>query len=321
MKKILSTIDIGRSTNSSSIEYWPLDHNKSLFPQLTRLMFKCKNYDVIFLNMPTNLEMLFCFVAKIIYSHRIKIVAIDLILRKPYDNKTKLISKAKSLLINSFDLILMFSQDTSGYEKYYKVKKDKFSYIPFKPNNLAMLDKVTKQDGDYIVSLGTSQRDYRLLIESLRPLKLKTKIVASSIGIIKNNANINDESLPSFIEHISYKTSALEWNELIAGSKFVVVPIIKETIQPAGVSVYLEAMALGKAVVVTRGASTNGVLSNDLAELVDEGDVEGLRSAVKELWYNDERRNLLEQNGHNYASSLKGHERLMDDIRNILDRV
>jgi len=321
MKRIISTIDIGSEFKNSSIDYRPLNQSKNLYFQLLQLLYECSEYDVILLNVPSNVEMIFSFFAKTIYSHRLKIVVIDLILRKPFDKKSLLISKIKSFLVKSFDLILMYSQDTSGYEKYYGISKEKFYYVPFKPNNLAMVDKVTSIEGDYIVSLGTSHRDYMLLLDALASLKLKTKIVASSIGIEKNNANIKNTALPFFVEHLSNKVSAENWNTLIAQSKFVVIPIIKGTIQPAGVSVYLEAMAIGKAVVVTKGASTNGILNESLAELVDEGDVSSMSIAIKKIWYNDDRRKQLERNGKAYAAGLEGHDRLMRDIRIILDNV
>ena len=321
MNRILSTIDLGGVTDKSKVEILPLDHQKNLVLQLFKLLVNTYKYDVILLNNPDKSELVYVYLAKIIYSKRVKIIAVDLILRKPYNLKSLIISKLKSIFLKKFDLVLMFSKDTTGYQKYFGLSKDIFQYIPFKPNNTAWLDKISSMEGDYIVSLGTSQRDYMVLINALESLNLKTKIIASLIGIETNHSEIKSQSLPSCITHISEKVSYEEWNTLIAHSKFVVVPIIRNTIQPAGVSVYLEAMAMGKAVIVTKGASTNDILDDSLAELVEEGNVQSMEVAIKNLWYNTERRKELESNSLKYAASLKNHNRLLSDIRNVLDNV
>ena len=73
-------------------------------------------------------------------------------------------------------------------------------------------------------------------------------------------------------------------------------------------------MALGKPVVITEGVSTKGVLTNDMAVIVPAEDSEQLTLAIKKLWEDDEYRNRISSNGKDYALSLGGAKRLVEDI-------
>jgi glycosyltransferase involved in cell wall biosynthesis len=100
----------------------------------------------------------------------------------------------------------------------------------------------------YICTVGLEFRDYPTLIEAVRGLEIELKIAAASHWSKRKNTAL-EVDLPSNVSVRSY--NYVELRDLYAGSSFVVVPLYDVDFQ-AGITVILEAMALGKAVIVTR---------------------------------------------------------------------
>lgn len=132
--------------------------------------------------------------------------------------------------------------------------------MPFKPNNWDLPDRVSVTDGDYLAALGASQRDYGLLIESVKGLEIPVKVILPRASIKMHNAEIGTSAFPEHLEHVKTRVDLMQWRRYIADRRLVVVPILPGVIRPAGISVYLVTMTFGKPVVVTRGASTEGIL-------------------------------------------------------------
>lgn len=245
-----------------------------------------------------------------------KVFVFDLILKCPTTFLDKVIAKAKGLLINRLDFLLAIHKDITGYSQMYGIKPDKFLYVPFKSNNFEIKDEYPIVDNGYAVALGASQRDYATYIEASRGLSIPTVILCSDENAAKHNAFIgNSDNYPKNLRRIRESVSRDEWYTWIAESSFVVVPISQQSIQPAGISVYLEAMILKKAVIVTEGPSTNMILENEHnALLVKPADSNELRQAMQRLIEDGALRNKLAMNGYTYAYNLYGHERMRADI-------
>ncbi len=137
-------------------------------------------------------------------------------------------------------------------------------------------------DGEmgYILAVGNdARRDYGTLVEAVRELDRPVKILT--------NREL-PSNLPGNVEHVrgSFHRPAVtdaELRELYRGAGVVVVPLV-ESIQPAGQSVALQAMAMGKTVVMTR---TRGLWTGEDfpdgegLRLVPVGDVAALRRALE----------------------------------------
>lgn len=102
-----------------------------------------------------------------------------------------------------------------------------------------------------ICSVGLEYRDYPTLIEAVRGLDVQLEIAAASHWSTHRGIAA-DGSLPTNV-HISAH-QYLSLRHLYASSRFVVVPLLDVPNQ-AGITTILEAMAMGKAVIVsgTRG--------------------------------------------------------------------
>lgn len=234
------------------------------------------------------------------------IFVFDLILKYPFSLKDRVIAKLKGVCVRRLNYIIAIHRDTSGYELHYGIRKNQFIYVPFKANNFDFRDTITTKNGDYIVALGASQRDYKTLIESAANLDQKVVIVCSDENAKKHNADVGvDAQYPPNVTRIRETVDSSTWYSYLAGSKFVVIPILETAIQPAGISVYLEAMILGKAVVVSEGASSNSILEHEKnALLVPPGNAQKLAQALDRLASDSRLRESLAEAGYAYAFSL-----------------
>lgn len=99
-----------------------------------------------------------------------------------------------------------------------------------------------------ILSCGMEQRDYPTLIEAIREMPVGVSIAAMSHWS-KDRNRLQGRRLPANVTVGSYDYPQLR--ELYTCSRFVVVPLVDST-YPAGIATILEAMAMGKAVIVTQ---------------------------------------------------------------------
>ncbi|HEX8034466.1 MAG TPA: glycosyltransferase family 4 protein [Ktedonobacterales bacterium] len=102
-----------------------------------------------------------------------------------------------------------------------------------------------------ICAVGLEFRDYTTLVEAVRTMPVDLRIAAASAWS-HHSAFAGAPELPSHVTVHSYSYSPLR--ALYAAARFVVVPL-HEVDNQAGITVILEAMAMGKAVIVsaTRG--------------------------------------------------------------------
>src|SRR5690606_6407492 len=120
-------------------------------------------------------------------------------------------------------------------------------------------------------------------------------------------------------EIVRHDFSKASWLEYLRKSSFVVIPIDKDCIQPAGISLYLEAMSIGKPTIISINPSTDGLI-DDQAVLVNRGDVAQLRAAIESLMKDSELRENLSKKGKDYALSLGGIERLTSNLKEIIKK-
>ena len=159
-------------------------------------------------------------------------------------------------------------------------------YLPFgvdaafwHPNTTAQ--NLRGHSKNYVLSIGNDRfRDYQTLIKSWKPhfplLKIITKLpvvhTASNIEIIKGDMwkqALSDDEVRSQMQN----------------ALFVIIPIQK-TVQPSGQSATLQAMACGKAVILsdTQGLWDRELMvSNETCLLVEPESAETLAKSISEL--------------------------------------
>jgi len=279
--------------------------------------------DCLLISTPSGRVMIANYILKLLLRRGLSIVYYDLILQRPEKLIEKIIARFKGVLLSQADYYYFLHKDISGYLKYYSLIADKARYVPFKANNMRYIDEITAEDNGYIFSAGISHRDYDLLFSALGELGYEAKVVIPLSRLGMHNTIFTQDNVPDNIELLTGDIDQFSWNELLAKSRIVVLPIIKDVLQPAGISVCLEAMAFGKPVVISKGTSVNGLITEDEAELYDGSDKGSLKRAISRIWNDHERRNKIAINGREYAKSLGGNidlqQRLVKQL--ILDQV
>ncbi len=146
---------------------------------------------------------------------------------------------------------------------------------------------------EMICSVGQEMRDYGTLFEAIRGLDLPCHVAAGQ-GLFNARflqqdweRNVGDRSIPANVT-IGRKRHA-ELRDLYARSRFVVVPILPSD-NDSGITVILEAFAMGKAVICTDTPGQTGLLEPGVNCLrVPPRDPAALRAAILELWNDPER--------------------------------
>jgi len=146
---------------------------------------------------------------------------------------------------------------------------------------------------DTICSAGAEMRDYPTLLKALRgtdlPCHLATDHVwVDTMGFARRIGTDRFASLAGDNVTIGKKT-LVDLRELYARSRFGVVPL-QESDTDNGVSVILEAMAMGKPVICSRTRGQVDVIEEGVTGLfVPVGDEKALRAAMLELWHDPAR--------------------------------
>ena len=131
-----------------------------------------------------------------------------------------------------------------------------------------------------VVAAGREHRDYAILAEACAGVQARVFVAAGSIHSPAASSR-NPLEWPSNFEHgfADYR----KLRDLYARASVVVVPLVETDFQ-AGVTTVLEAMAMGKAVVVTATRGQSGVVRDGLTGIsVSPGDAAELGDAVRYL--------------------------------------
>ncbi|MBW4052373.1 MAG: glycosyltransferase family 4 protein [Proteobacteria bacterium] len=298
----------------------PSAKSPALIPAIIGNLWKVRKGRAIIVSNAKGADLLLIFLSKLLYGRRLTTFTYDLNLRVPKSRWGRLLARIRRGLLRAVDVFICMHKDVSGYTKNYGILPERCEYVPFKPNNWDLVDSVSVRDGDYVVALGASHRDYRTLLEAVKDVQMSVKIILPRARIKAHNADIGESPFPDNVQHLETHGGRVGWNQYLAESRLVVIPILADAIQPAGISVYLEAMALGKPVVITRGVSTEGILDERLAVLVPPGNPRALREAIVKVWNDEPLRRSLGAAGKEYARSLGDHKRLVADIRDVIRR-
>jgi glycosyltransferase involved in cell wall biosynthesis len=144
-----------------------------------------------------------------------------------------------------------------------------------------------RSPGDYIFSIGNDPgRDFDTLLEALDGLNMPTIIKTSDHRLERAKG----------MPHVRVVRERIPFDalrELYDGARLVVIPL-KESIHAGGVNSVLEAMAMGKALIVSRSSGIADYYSPGRSALeVPVGDSRALRRAIRELIHDDARSSEL----------------------------
>lgn len=190
------------------------------------------------------------------------------------------------------DTVLCHSAfELENYRRIFRGCRARFDYIPF-GLHVAGRESVSgiAVEPRYVLAAGRSGRDYGTLFDAVRGQDIRVRVVCDSSDAL---AGLD---VPPNVVVLRNCYGGAYLREL-AGASIVAVPLAVDNIS-AGQMVMIQAMALGKPVVVTRTPTIEEyVTDNEQAVLVPRGDAIALRSAIEGLLSSPERIAAMGQAG------------------------
>lgn len=171
-------------------------------------------------------------------------------------------------------------------------------------------------DPPMILSAGAAQRDYPTLIAVMKDVPARFRIASGSSWIGEATKLAVPETCT-----MGSAGSMPALRALYAAAAMVVLPL-QDVIHASGYAVAMEAMAMGKALIVTRtGAPADFFCDGETCLLVPPGDPAALRSAILRLLENADLRARLGRAARHLMEERHGMERYTADLGRLLTDV
>jgi glycosyltransferase involved in cell wall biosynthesis len=188
-------------------------------------------------------------------------------------------TKLYGFLIRHISIACISKGETEFLSKKFRCQN--ITYFPFGVDHRFWLPSADRKDSNYVLAIGNDlARDWKTLVEAWRIDFPRLKIV-TNLPVPTHGSNIE-------VIYGDWRTQALsdeDIRRLYQGARFVVIPL-HDTIQPAGQSACLQAMACGRPVIMS---NIMGLWDRDLMQdgenvvLVTPRDVAALSQAVTNL--------------------------------------
>lgn len=318
--KVISNLPGLETVNSDrfEIEHSHCDASIHTWGDIWSLFLRSFHYDYILLNGSGALVFKLAVLKWLIPFHRTRLVILDILLSTPTNPRDRFKAFVVSMLLKKVHRLLLYYKDTRRLQEVYGIPAKKFRYVPFKINQIGLVQGMQPTDGGYIFCGGKTRRDFATLFEAVRGTDLPVKVVTTDNSDIRQHGSYLDlTSVPANVEVVILDGSAEQFIAHMAASRLVVMPIIPE-ICGAGIGVYIMAMALHKCVVISDIPGTRDTLPSDTAVVVPARDPAALREALQRTFHDAAYRKTFETAGYAYASKLGGEERLLESVANAL---
>ena len=164
--------------------------------------------------------------------------------------------------------------------------------------------------------MGVSLRDYDTFIRAIAELPYPAAIPEFSFQQFEGkdaSFTWTKENVPSNLTILGDTGDRGDLLRNMSAAKVVVIPVKKTSLCASGISTYLDAMYLGKCVIVSEGPGASDLLT-DQAILVPAEDPVALREAISRVWNDDSVRTATANLGRQYAVGLGGEAAMLSRI-------
>lgn len=235
------------------------------------LLRKAQNYDAVVL-FSVGMEAFLVGLMGKLFRYKPRIICADFLIPRP----SRALQFVADGLKNIDAFICIRKGDIETLYRRFQIPASRCSFAPF-PFCPGVLN-FQVNEGDYVYSAGWAHRDWATLLRALEQVNVKAVL---SVG---GELNV-PEPLRSRVKVLPQR-SPNAGRLLMADAALVVLPLA-ETELPSGPLVMLDAMAMGKAVIVTDvNGSRDYVIPECTARMVAPGDSEALVKNIRELMGN-----------------------------------
>jgi glycosyltransferase involved in cell wall biosynthesis len=241
----------------------------------------------------------------------------DLVLRPPRTWKARLTLPVKRFLLARVDHFTLHFRDLSGYQKHFGIRPERCSYTPFKPNIRFRYEYTVGSEGDYILCFGRSERDYDSFFAAMAELPdCPAAIPPPDFPKLRQHGSRFSwplDKLPPNVRILEDDGTNVSLIRMIERARLVVLPILGGRISPSGIGTYLNAMLLGKCVILTEGTAASDVFTDEVI-LVPPENPQALRDAIRRAWDDDDFRRRTALAGQRYSESCGGEPELRQRV-------
>lgn len=178
-------------------------------------------------------------------------------------------------------------EEAARFTSALRAPEGLFRFVPF--HYLLNEPLPATKSGSYVFSGGNSGRDYATLLDALAESSYRT------ILCTQTSHELRGVRIPENVEIIG--VSEQRFQELMAGSAVVVIPLMKDDIHPAGHTIVVTAMALGKPLIVAGPPDYCSYFDEGRTGLLTPpGDSARLRAAIDRVLADHEFAEMLGRN-------------------------
>jgi glycosyltransferase involved in cell wall biosynthesis len=160
--------------------------------------------------------------------------------------------------------------EVESYSRAFGLRSSMFRFVPYHSTTFDF--ELDVRDDGYIFAGGDAARDYPLLIEAVRNLPYRVIIAALQRG------HFTSISIPKNVEIVSVPGS--EFLNLMAHARLLVLPLKWRPQHVGGQQTYLNAMTMGKPIIVTDLNANDYITSGVTGILTPAGDVRALKDSI-----------------------------------------
>lgn len=249
-------------------------------------------------------------------STRPRLVAVDVVLRRPLTLKAHVTAAVKKLLFKRVDHFINYFRESEGYARHFGITPERSSATPFKANLRHRYEPNLDKEGEYILCFGRSLRDYDTFFDAVGQLPYPAAIPYPDFKALRSHSARFTrplDRLPRNVRLLDDDGSQDRLIQIIEDARLVVIPILASSIL-GGNSVSLNAMLLNKCVIVTEGPGISDMLTHDQVVMVPPENAGSLADAIRRVWEDDAFRRRIAAAGYAHALSLGGEPELFQRI-------
>jgi glycosyltransferase involved in cell wall biosynthesis len=274
-----------------------------------RLHARSLVYDVLVLYQPPALlTWVLCLLRRLTPGRKPHLVLLDIVFTRPRPGwRGRVEQTLKRWLYRQVSLFVSFMHHLAALESFYGIEPRRHEFVPFKVNAFARRFLDTDfPEGEYVFTGGRSRRDFGTFCAAMTALDYPAVVVTPHAEEGASHETYLDEAaVPPNVRVVHDDGSAESWLRWMAGAKLVALCLSDNSISPSGVGVYLQAMGLGKCVVLTECPASRGILEDgNQALIVGQRDPEALAAAIRQVWDGAAWRRAIAARGRQYAASL-----------------
>lgn len=203
----------------------------------------------------------------------IPLVAWTFNLGKVYPGARRMLARSALTAVNRF--IVHSRSEIKAYSEWLQLPPERFTFVPLQ-RATSPITLPEDLDKPFLLSMGSAQRDYRLLFRVLGELGYSAVVVAGPHAV----AGL---TVPSNVE-LRSGLSADECFALVQRARLSVIPVANQDTASGQVTL-LDAMVYARATIITAcPASVDYVVDGVDAMLVRPSDHDGMKRAIQTLW-------------------------------------